>query len=148
MKVYLGADHAGFEFKEGLKAVLKTRKMKYVDLSPKKIDGDDYPNSAFLVGKRVSKEHNSRGILFCGTGAGMCIAANKVKGIRAVEAYDKYTARMSREHNDANVLCLGARESSFEKAKKIALIWLKTGFSGEERHKRRIEKIARYEDRK
>lgn len=143
--VYLGADHAGFGVKEKLKKFLDRKKISYEDLGAEKYDKkDDYPNFAIKVGEKVAKDKNARGILVCGSGAGMTIAANKVRGVRAVAAYDEYSARMSREHNDTNVLGLRGRNFPFDKIKKIVSIWLKTKFSNGERHIRRIKKISNY----
>jgi ribose 5-phosphate isomerase B len=138
--IYLGADHGGFKLKEFLRKHFDSKKIKYIDFGTYSEEPVDYPDIAFKVAKRVAKE-NAKGILICGTGIGMCIAANKVKNIRAVVAYDKYSAEMSRLHNDANVLCLRGRKVNFKNQLKLADIWLKTKFSGEERHRKRIEKI-------
>lgn len=143
--IYLGSDHAGLKYKDKTKILFDKMGIKYADLGAFSLNkDDDYPDYAFKLGKKVTKE-KARGILFCGTGTGMAIAANKVKGIRAVEAYDKYTSKMSREHNNSNVLCIGARSISFRKAKKIVLVWLNTEFSREKRHIRRLNKISAYE---
>jgi len=145
VKVYLGSDHAGFEVKEKLKKFLDSKKINYEDLGALSYEKkDDYPNFAFKVGEKVVKD-KARGILICGSGAGMTIAANKVRGVRAVAAYDEYSARMSREHNDTNVLGLRGRNFSFEKIKKIVSVWLNTNYSGVKRHTRRIRKISSYE---
>jgi len=104
--IYLGADHAGFELKEKIKKFLNKKKINYEDLTPKFKEGDDYPEIAFKIGEKVSRDRGN-GILFCGSGNGMAIAANKVKGIRAVEAYDRISAKLSREDNDSNILVLG-----------------------------------------
>ena len=145
-KIFLGADHAGFEAKEKLKKYFDKKGIEYEDLGNKKYEKeDDYPDFAFKVAEKVSKDKSSKGILICGTGAGMAIAANKVNGIRAVEAYNAYSSEMSRKHNDSNILCLGARTLFFWRIKRIINIWLKTDFSKEERHKRRINKISNYE---
>lgn len=146
-KVYLGADHAGFGVKEKLKKYFKERGIAYEDMGTNSSDSVDYPDYAFEVAKKVSRQKNARGILVCGTGMGMVIAANKVKGIRAVAAYDKYSAEMSRLHNDTNVLGLRGRFFPFGKIKEIVSVWLKTSFSGESRHKRRINKIKLFEER-
>ena len=138
--LYIGADHGGLKLKELLKRHFDSNKIKYTDLGTYSEEPVDYPDIAFKVAKAVAKE-KAKGILICGTGTGMCIAANKVKGIRAVVAYDKYSAEMSRLHNDANVLCLRGRKVNFKNQLKIAGIWLKTKFSGETRHKKRIAKI-------
>ena len=146
-KIYIGSDHAGFELKEKIKKYLKERRLRFEDLGTHSSESVDYPDYAFSVAKKVAKEKNSRGILICGTGTGMVIAANKVKGIRAVAAYDKYSAEMSRLHNDANVLALRGRFFPFKRIKEIVFVWLATQFSGEPRHKRRINKISRFERR-
>jgi ribose 5-phosphate isomerase B len=107
----------------------------------------DYPDYAIQVAEKVAEDKNLRGILVCGTGTGMTIAANKVKGVRAAAAYDAYSAKMSRIDNDTNVLGLRGRFFPFRRVKKIIHIWLETPFSGKDRHKRRIQKIADYESR-
>ncbi|MDP1695854.1 MAG: ribose-5-phosphate isomerase [archaeon] len=149
VKVYLGSDHAGFAVKEKLKKFLDKKKINYEDLGASSYEKkDDYPKFAFEVGEKVAKDKESRGILVCGSGAGMTIAANKVRGVRAVAAYDEYSARMSREHNDTNILGLRGRNFPFDKIKKIVSIWLKTKFSKGKRHIRRIKKISHYENEK
>ncbi len=142
--VYIGADHAGFKLKEKLKKYFDKTGITYDDLGGKGEAGDDYPDYAFKVAERVARD-NSRGILICGTGTGMIIAANKIKGIRAAVAYDNYSAKMAREHNDANVLCLRGRNFSDAKNLQLVKIWLNTEFSEAKRHNRRIRKIANYE---
>lgn len=144
-KIYLGSDHAGFRLKERIKKYLDAKKMYYEDLGTYSPESVDYPDYALAVAKKVSREKSSRGILICGTGTGMVIAANKIKGIRAAAAYDKYSAEMSRFHNDANILALRGRFFPFEKIKDIVSVWLKTPFSGQSRHKRRISKINKLE---
>jgi ribose 5-phosphate isomerase B len=147
--VYLGSDHAGFEVKEKLREFLDKKKVAYVDMGPffynKK---DDYPDFAFKVAEKVVTKENARGILICGAGAGMTIAANKVRGIRAVAAYDAYSAKMSRVDNNTNILGLRGRNFPFDKMKKIVSIWFETDFSKAERHVRRIRKISYYENGK
>jgi len=139
--IYLGSDHAGYNLKEEIKKYLKELGYDFEDLGNKEIDPeDDYPDFVLPVVKKVVEGEN-KGILFCATGAGSCIAANRIKGIRAVQVWDEFTAIQSREHNDANVLCLGGRVLSAEDAQKIVKAWLETEFSGEERHNRRLEKI-------
>lgn len=145
-KIYLGADHAGFDTKEKLKKYFKQKRITFEDLGTYSSDRVDYPDFAFQVAKKVAREKESRGILICGTGTGMVIAADKVKGIRAVAAYDKYSAEMSRFHNDTNILGLRGRFFPFKKTREIISIWLKTQFSGEARHKRRIRKIKEFEN--
>ena len=147
--IYLGSDHAGFYLKQAIKKFLDSKNLKYQDLggfSTKK--PDDYPDYAFKVAERVAKEKNSRGVLICGSGTGMVIAANKVVGIRAALAYDSYSAKMAAQDNNVNVLCLRGRFFAPENAKKIISTWIKTSFSSKLRHKRRIKKISDYEDNK
>ena len=146
MKIFIGADHAGFKLKEHLKKFLKSEGHQINDrgnliLEPK----DDYPDFAAKVSREVVKFKESKGILVCGSAEGICIAANKIKGIRAVAVWSLKNAKLSREHNDANVLCLSGWEISSKKAEQITLSWLSTKFSGEERHKRRIKKIKELE---
>jgi ribose 5-phosphate isomerase B len=146
LTVFIGSDHAGFSTKERVKRYLDKKNIHYHDLGPSEyVEGDDYPDYAFKVSEKVSRNKGSRGILVCGSGSGMTIAANKVKGIRAVAAYDKYSAKFSRLDNDANVLGLRGRRFSFRKIRSIVDVWLKTPFSGGERHRRRIQKIREYE---
>jgi ribose 5-phosphate isomerase B len=145
MRVIIASDHAGLRLKEKVKRYLERRKIEYEDLGTESFTSVDYPDYALKVTEKVVKNKNTRGILICGTGTGMTIAANKVKGIRAVAAYDAYSAKMSRIDNDTNVLGLRGRFFPFEKIRKIITVWLDTPFSGEIRHKRRIKKIADYE---
>jgi ribose 5-phosphate isomerase B len=145
MRVILASDHAGLRLKEKVKKYLARKKIEYEDLGTNSFKSVDYPDYALKVAEKVAKNKNTRGILVCGTGTGMTIAANKVKGIRAVAAYDAYSAKMSRIDNDTNVLGLRGRFFPLEKIKKIITVWLDTPFSGEKRHKRRIKKIRDYE---
>ena len=145
--LYIGADHAGFYLKEELKKYLEELGCQYEDLGNKAPDPlDDYPDFALAVGEKAVKT-GGKGILICATGLGMAIAANKVAGVRAAVCWDDFTALQSREHNDTNVLCLAGKALDTETAKKITRRWLETEFSGEERHKRRIEKIREMEGR-
>src|SRR3989344_3686980 len=141
--IYIGADHAGFDLKQAIKKMLDKKEIKYVDMNEKKVEGDDYPDVAYLVANAVSKDKTNklRGILVCGSGVGMCIVANKVRGIRAATVYDKYSAVMSRKDNDTNVLCLRSRNMSQSRNLKFVKFWLNTYFSNAERHRRRIRKI-------
>ncbi len=145
MRVILASDHAGLRLKEKVKKYLARKKIEYEDLGTESFTSVDYPDYALKVAEKVVKNKNTRGILVCGTGTGMTIAANKVKGIRAVAAYDAYSAKMSRIDNDTNVLGLRGRFFPLEKIKKIITVWLDTPFSGEKRHERRIKKIRDYE---
>src|SRR5574342_30380 len=142
--VYIGADHAGFALKEHLKKFLQKKGYPVKDLGAHKfVKGDDYPDYAAKVAKAVQK--GGKGILVCGSAEGVCIAANKLKGIRAVPVWSLQNAKLSRQHNDANILCLSGWQLPKKKAEQITLAWLKTPFSREKRHVRRIKKIARLE---
>jgi len=144
MMIYLASDHAGFKLKEEIKKQLAEMGEDFEDLGTNSEQPVDYPDFIIpAVEKAVADD--ARAIVFGGTGLGECIVANKVKGARAVTPYDEFTTVMSREHNDANVLCLGGRSLSVENAKNIVELWLGTPFSGEERHTRRLKKIAKYE---
>lgn len=146
MKVYIGADHAGFDAKEKIKPYLIKLKYKTIDLGNKKYNkNDDYPVYSYKVAKAVSKDKNSRGILICGSGQGVCIVANKVKGIRAALAEKIKDAYMSRKDDDCNIICLQGRYTSIEKAKKITKKFLETEFSAIKRYKRRINEINKIE---
>ena len=150
MKIYIGTDHAGFELKEELKIFLEKLGCKVEDKGAYEFDEeDDYPDFIFHVVKAVAediiRDLDSRGIVIGGSGQGEAIVANKVRGIRAAVVYDEYSAKMSREHNDANIISLGNRTLDIDKAKALVKIWLETPFSNEERHKRRIEKIKKLE---
>jgi len=144
MEIYIGSDHAGFQVKEKLKQFLKKKGFKIIDLGTDSEESIDYPDIAKKVAANVV-EDNTKGILICGSGTGMCIAANKIKGTRAVLCYDTYTAKMSRAHNDANILCLRAREFPYERIEEIVAVWLDTDFSREVRHQKRVDKIRRIE---
>jgi ribose 5-phosphate isomerase B len=139
--IALGADHAGFELKQDLKAWLTERGHRVIDVGTHSTDSVDYPDFAARVARSVQNGDAGRGVLVCGSGIGMAIAANKVAGIRAAVAADAATARLSRQHNDANVLALGARTTPREQAVLIVSAWLETPFDGG-RHARRVEKLA------
>ena len=144
--MYLGSDHAGFKLKESVKKVLDELGETYRDLGNAIEDpADDYPDYAFAVGQAVAKEPGSFGILSCGSGEGVCIAANKVRGVRAVVAENHDVAAKTRAHNDANVLCLSGWHQTETEIRPIIAAFLGTPFSAEERHARRIEKISAYE---
>ena len=142
-RIALGADHAGFELKEALKAWLIEQGYQVVDYGTHSVD---YPDYAAEVAEAVADQKVERGVLVCGTGIGMAITANKVAGVRAALCSDLYTARASREHNDANVLALGGRLMGPEMALDILRMWLATDFAGG-RHRRRVDKIADLERR-
>jgi ribose 5-phosphate isomerase B len=142
-KIILAADHGGFDLKEKVKKWLQSQGIEFQDYSPKLINEDDYPDVAFKAAQRVAKA-KEMGVFICGTGIGMCMAANKVKGIRAAMAYDETSARLSRQHNDANVICLGGRTTSEKTAILIVKTWLTTRFL-EGHYTRRNDKIRMYE---
>ena len=143
-RIIIGADHAGVALKSYLVSRLAKKGYVVKDVgSYDKHAEDDYPDVAVKVARHVATAPRSRGILICGTGTGMVIAANKIPGIRAALCYDAYSARMAREHNDANVLTLRGRNFSKSRAWKITKIWLAIPFSSKARHLRRIKKIAR-----
>ncbi len=144
MKVYLGADHAGYAVKEQVKYLLDKKNISYEDLGTYTPTAVDYPDYAKAVAQKVATEQDTMGILVCGTGTGMAIAANKINGIRAVVAYDASSALLSRQHNNANILCLGGRNCSYD-LEQIVFLWLETPFTGEERHVERLKKIAALE---
>ncbi len=151
MKIYIGTDHAGFELKEELKGFLRNMGCKVEDMGAYEFnEADDYPDFIWpvvkAVAEEISKGLDTRGIVIGGSGQGEAIVANKVRGIRAAVVYDEYSARMSREHNDANIISLGNRTLTIDKAKELVKLWLETPFSNEERHKRRIEKIKAIEN--
>ena len=139
-KICISSDHAGFETKEFIKELLIKSKISTIDLGPLSNRSVDYPDYAKKVSNRVSKKKSDIGILVCGSGTGMAISANKTKGIRAAVGYNIKSTQLSRQHNNANILCLGARLIKRKDVKKIVSIFLKTKFEGG-RHKRRIKKI-------
>jgi ribose 5-phosphate isomerase B len=147
MKIALGADHAGFELKERIKQHLQSRGVQVDDRGTQSIDSVDYPDYARAVGEEVAAGTAELGILVCGSGIGMAITANKIPGIRAANVTSEEAAELSRRHNDANVLTLGARLTSEATALRIVDRWLETGFEGG-RHERRVQKIAEVESQK
>ena len=144
MKIAIGSDHRGFEVKRRIVTLLGQLDHEVIDVGPAGKDSVDYPDFAFQVAQAVGTGAAQRGILICGTGIGMCIAANKVPGVRAAPCHDSITAEMSRRHNDANVLCLSADLLGEELIDRMVKIWLETDFEGG-RHARRVEKIVRFE---
>jgi ribose 5-phosphate isomerase B len=144
--VAIGADHGGFELKEQLKAYLRDWGYQVLDLGTDSAAAVDYPDFAEAVGKAVASGEAWLGIVLDSAGIGSSIAANKVPGVRAALCYDRATARNSREHNDANVLTLGARLIAPEAAREIVALWLSTPFAGG-RHQRRVDKIRSIEER-
>ena len=140
MKVAIASDHGGYELKEQIKTIMDELNIDYQDLGTNSNDSVDYPDYIVPVTKKVLSKEVDRGILICGTGVGMSIAANKVKGIRAALVHDCFTARATRQHNDSNVLCLGGRNTGLNVAIEIVKVWLETEFEGG-RHEKRIDKI-------
>jgi RpiB/LacA/LacB family sugar-phosphate isomerase len=136
----IASDHAGFELKEKLKRALDGMGLAYRDLGTSSTDPVDYPDQAHALAEAVSRGEAERGLLVCGSGQGMAMAANRHRGVRAALASDEETARLSREHNDANVLTLGGRTTDLAKAERILKVWLETPFAGG-RHARRVAKI-------
>ena len=146
MRVFLGSDHAGFELKAHLLSAVAAAGHEAVDCGAVEYDAqDDYPPFCFAVGERTVAEPGTLGVVIGGSGNGEQIAANKVPGVRAALAWNEETARLAREHNDANVVSIGAREHSIEQATELVLLFLATPFSGAERHLRRIAQVAEYE---
>jgi len=144
MKVVLGADHGGYELKEAIRTHLETKGIEVQDLGTNSTDSVDYPKYGFAVGNAILKGEADLGIACCGTGLGISIAANKVPGIRAVVCTETFSARMAREHNNANVLTLGGRVTGVGLALDIVDIFLKTEFAGG-RHARRVNLISAIE---
>jgi ribose 5-phosphate isomerase B len=144
MKIAIGSDHAGFKLKETVKEFLKTSGIEVIDFGTHSEESADYPDFAFPVAEAVAKKEFDFGILICSTGIGMSITANKVAGIRAALCNDLFTANCSKEHNDANVLCMGGRIVGEGLAKAIVQTWLERKFQGG-RHERRVKKIEEYE---
>lgn len=143
-KIALASDHAGFHGKEAIKKTLDEMGLSYEDFGTTSLDSVDYPDYAETVARAVAKGEYEKGILVCGSGIGMEIAANKVPGIRAALAWNEETARVSRSHNDANIVAIGERTTPIETINQIVRTFLTTEFDGG-RHARRIEKIANLE---
>ena len=139
-KICISSDHAGLEVKEFIKDLAINSNISITDLGPFQNKSVDYPDYAKKVSRRVSNKKSQIGILVCGSGTGMAISANKTKGIRAAVGYNSKSTQLSRQHNNANILCLGSRLTKKNNIKKIVSIFLKTKFEGG-RHKRRIKKI-------
>ncbi|MCX8164655.1 MAG: ribose 5-phosphate isomerase B [Aquificaceae bacterium] len=145
LSIAIGSDHAGYPLKEKIKDFLISKGYKVIDFGAQSKDSTDYPLFARDVCLSIQKDEAQMGILVCGTGIGMSITANKFKGIRAALCLNEYMARMSRKHNNANVLCLGDRIVGDDLALSIVEAWLSTGFEGG-RHERRIKLIEEIED--
>ncbi|HEY6330497.1 MAG TPA: ribose 5-phosphate isomerase B [Blastocatellia bacterium] len=145
-RIAIGADHGGYEAKESLKALLAELGHDFRDFGTNSTEAVDYPDFAHVVAIAVGRGHFDLGIVLDGAGIGSCMAANKVPGVRAAMCYDAASARNSREHNDANVLTLGAKMLPIESLREIAKVWLSTSIS-EDRHRRRVEKIGAIEEK-
>lgn len=141
MRIALGADHAGVTLKAEIRRMLDERGIAYTDFGTDSADSVDYPDFADKVARAVARGDYDRGLLFCGSGIGMAIAANKVPGIRAAPVVDEVSTQLSREHNDANVLALGERLTPPDLARRLVNVFLDTPFSGG-RHQRRVDKIS------
>lgn len=146
MKIAVGTDHAGYPFKEIVVNVIREQGHEAIDLGTHSQDPVDYPDYAEKVGRSIQAGEAERGILLCGSGVGAAIAANKMKGIRAGVCHDTYSAHQSVEHDDANVLALGARVIGPEVAMEVVSAFLRAAFTGEDRHVRRVGKITALED--
>lgn len=145
MRIALASDHAGFELKEHLSKWLTEAGHAVYDLGTHSTDPVDYPDYSAAVGRAVLDGRANRAIIVCGSGAGACVAANKLNGIRAALAHDTYTAHQMVEHDDVNVLCLGSRVIGEMLAEAVVESFLGASFTGEERHRRRLEKVKALE---
>ena len=145
MRVALAADHAGFSLKTKIAIYLEEAGFEILDLGTHGKESVDYPDFARAIGKVLQEEKAERGIIICGSGVGACVAANKMANIRAGLCHDTYSAHQGVEHDDINVLCLGARIVGEELAKELVSAFLAARFTGEERHRRRLDKIKAME---
>lgn len=144
--IYIAADHAGFELKQLVTQLLSSSGKQFEDLGPESLDpADDYPDFASAVAKKVQAEPQAKGILICGSGQGMCIAANKFGGIRAGQAWNEQTAKAGRNDDDINILCLASRHQTTDEIKPIIKAFLDTPFDAVDRRIRRLEKIKNFE---
>ena len=147
MRVGLAADHEGFELKEKISAFLRQADFEITDYGALALDaGDDYPDFVIPLAKAVAAKEVSRGIAICGSGIGACIASNKVKGVRSGIIHDLFSARQGVEDDDMNVICIGARLTSFSLATELIQCFLAAKFSGKSRHIRRIAKVSKLEE--
>lgn len=144
MKIGIGSDHGGYELKEYIKEYFQEEGIEYIDYGTNSFESVDYPDYGRKVGEAIVSKEVHKGIVICGTGIGISLAANKVKGVRCALCGDTYSARMSREHNNANALALGARVLGKDLALEIVKIWLNSEFAGG-RHERRVNKISEIE---
>ena len=139
-KICIASDHAGFKLKESIKDFLINRNISIIDLGPMNDNSVDYPDYAKKLSHRVKSKKSDIGILVCGSGTGMAMSANKIKGIRAAVCYNLRSTRLSRQHNDANIISIGSRLTKKNNAFKLVSVFLKTKFEGG-RHQRRVKKI-------
>ena len=142
MRIAIGADHGGYPLKRDIVALLQEQGHQVIDVGAHTLDSsDDYPDFTRLVGEAIKRGGAERGIVFCGSGVGACVAANKLRGIRAGVCHDTYSAHQAVEHDNINVLCLGARVVGVEVAKELVQVFVGARFSGDERHVRRLAKV-------
>ena len=146
MKIAVGSDHRGFEAKEQIKSIITQLGHECLDIGTNSNDPVDYPDPAYLAAMAVANKQADRAILACATGLGMSITANKVKGIRAALCHDELSAKISRHHNDANVLCISGDQVGDVLLRKIVEVWLSTDFNSGGRHSRRVGKITAIEE--
>lgn len=147
MKIAIGSDHAGYELKQKVAAYLKDLGHEVKDVGTHGPESVDYPRYAMEVARRVAKGEDERGVLICGSGIGMCMTANRVLGVRAVVGYEPYGAKMSRRHNNSNVLCLGSRFQGQDLVFEVLNVWLEESFEGG-RHQKRIDLIDQLAENK
>ncbi|MCG8470210.1 MAG: ribose 5-phosphate isomerase B [Gemmatimonadetes bacterium] len=147
MKLALGSDHAGVSYKDRLVAELRAAGHQVEDLGTEGAESVDYPDYAHAVARRVASGEVERGILVCGSAVGVCIAANKVPGVRAGVCHDTYSAAQGVDHDDMNVLCIGERVIGIELARAVVAAFLSARFSAEPRHRRRLDKVVAIESR-
>jgi len=143
MRIIIGSDHAGFALKKQIKQWLESEGHEVEDVGTDSEESVDYPDFAEKAAKKVACEE-ACGVLICGTGMGMCISANKIKGVRAATIHNEFTGRMAKEHNNANIVCVGSRVIDFDTAVSAVSAWLSSGFEGG-RHERRVNKIMKLE---
>ena len=148
MQIALASDHGGFPLKNIIKEYISASGHIVIDLGAECTPGDDYPDYAEKIGEAITAGQAERGIFICGSGVGACIAANKIKGVYAAVCHDTYSAHQGVEHDNMNVLCLGARVVGSEVAKELVEAFLSAKFSSEERHVRRVNKIYSIEKRR
>jgi RpiB/LacA/LacB family sugar-phosphate isomerase len=145
MRIVIGADHGGFDLKETIKRYLSEKNHTVVDIGTHSSDAVDYPDYTYAAARKILSGDAEVGIVVCGSGVGACVAANKIKGIRAGMCHDTFSARQSREDDDANMLCLGARVVGYRLAFDVVDSFINARFSGAERHRRRLAKVANLE---